>query len=200
MSNARDIIRGVMARYQVGDRSGDWAWDSATDGVLRALNEAGLEVGPVASLRSSLHAVVTAYRKANPMRTADFHVGCDCLRCAVDRAEALLDGGEAMAGAAPGVVCETHVDPVSGVKSTLTIGADAYTSGFIVDGRLSGHRTIDGLYAALSHIEQRYLREEGLEKGLANDILQALLDWRAGSQQSLDALSGHPVSAGRPVL
>lgn len=42
-------------------------------------------------LRKLLARAAMAYRKERPLRTADFHVhGCECLRCAMDDAEALF--------------------------------------------------------------------------------------------------------------
>ena len=42
-------------------------------------------------LRKLLAKAARAYRKDYPLRTADFHVGCECLRCAMDEAEAALE-------------------------------------------------------------------------------------------------------------
>lgn len=42
-------------------------------------------------LRKLLARMTRAYRKDRPLRTADFHIeGCDCLRCAMDDAEAVF--------------------------------------------------------------------------------------------------------------
>jgi hypothetical protein len=49
----------------------------------------------VSDRRDIVHAaardVIAAYRRANPIQTADFHgSSCSCLRCAVDNLEAAL--------------------------------------------------------------------------------------------------------------
>lgn len=41
--------------------------------------------------RKLIARIVRAYKKATPLRTADFHTqGCDCLRCAMDDAEGAM--------------------------------------------------------------------------------------------------------------
>ena len=47
-------------------------------------------------IADALRAVVTAYKRDNPMRTADQHdTGCTCMRCAIDAADtALSNAGE----------------------------------------------------------------------------------------------------------
>lgn len=43
------------------------------------------------TVKTALAKVIEAYKRANPIRTADFHKhDCDCLRCAIDNAEAAL--------------------------------------------------------------------------------------------------------------
>lgn len=52
--------------------------------------------GPVDIVRVAAQDAIDAYKRQNPMRTADFHQSaCDCLRCAMDNLEAALlhDGG-----------------------------------------------------------------------------------------------------------
>lgn len=45
----------------------------------------------IKQLEQGISGVVNAYRKQCPLRTADFHdQRCDCLRCKIDDAEALL--------------------------------------------------------------------------------------------------------------
>ena len=47
----------------------------------------------IEQLEAALRWVSSAYRKAHPIQTADFHNSdCKCLRCAVDNARAALEG------------------------------------------------------------------------------------------------------------
>lgn len=46
----------------------------------------------IAELEAALRAMVRGYRNEQPARLADVHPSdCDCLRCAVDNAAALLE-------------------------------------------------------------------------------------------------------------
>ena len=66
------------------------AWDqyhvSCYGDVLK-----GKEAAHLAAVEAALHRIVAAYQAEAFMCTADFHPeGCQCLRCAVDNASALI--------------------------------------------------------------------------------------------------------------
>jgi len=42
-------------------------------------------------MKEALEGFIATYDERNPMRTADFHVDCDCLRCQVDKMRVALN-------------------------------------------------------------------------------------------------------------
>lgn len=84
-----DLVQSLLA-YAEALEGGYYNVPQAGPVIRRGALVIKEQADRIEALEKALREVVVAYDRSFPMRTADAHYNCDCLRCTVDRAEGAL--------------------------------------------------------------------------------------------------------------